>query len=99
MPLKGYIEDGQGHTSKPFEIPDPPVDKMTERTVRLTPNRSILFFWARDHLLGKGGGGRAFIKEGKVGTPLASVDLPKIGANGTLTDAISGRVIHLERTK
>lgn len=101
MTIQGYIErlpDGRDE----FTLPDPkePGGIMSAR-LQIQPGVWRKIMWAPSHMISEGakGSGRAYLKFEQVGTPIDIANLPAIDATDTLTDADTGTVIHLTRTK
>lgn len=99
MTIQGSIERGGG-ISDHFELPDPRPGEMTSARVQIKPNVWRHLLWGKDHMISTGGGaGKLYLKHARVGQPIDTANLPRIGSSGTLTDAETGVVIKVSRTR
>lgn len=100
MPVKGEVKHNLGETVS-FELPDPKqAGDMTTGRLQIKPNVWRHIVWAPSHIIGEGNGaGRAYLKRERVGQPLSTVNLPRTGSTGILTDPDTGVTITLTRTK
>lgn len=101
MTVKGYIErppDGRDE----FTIPDPKESGgIMSARLQIQPGIWRKILWAPSHMISEGakGAGRAYLKFEQVGAPIDTANLPANDATDTLTDAETGTVIHLTRTR
>lgn len=98
MTIQGSIERRGGITDH-FELPDPRPGEMTSGRVQIQPNVWRHLLWGKDHMIPTGGAGRLYLKYARVGQPIDTADLPRIGSSGALTDTETGVVIKVSRTR